>query len=50
MEDLEYLVAAYTIIWIAISGYVLRLGRKQSQLQREIDALTKEVAERGSDQ
>ncbi len=50
MEDLEYLVAAYTIIWIAISGYVLRLGRKQSKLQSEIDALTKEIAERGSGQ
>ena len=39
MDNLGYLVAAYTIIWIAISGYVFTLSRRQRQLQREIDSL-----------
>ena len=49
MDDLEYLVAAYTIIWVAISGYVFRLGRKQNRLRREIDSMRKEMADQTQD-
>ena len=49
MDDLGYLVATYTIIWVAISGYVLRLGRKQNRLRREIDSMRKEMADQAQD-
>jgi CcmD family protein len=43
-DNLGYLVAAYTIIWVAIAGYVFRLARIQSRLRREIDALRRRVS------
>jgi CcmD family protein len=43
MENLEYLVAAYSVIWLAISIYVFILYRRQRQLRREIDSLTEKV-------
>ena len=48
MENLGYLVAAYTIIWIAISAYVLILYRRQRQLRREIDSLKEKMREKGA--
>lgn len=39
MENLGYLLAAYTVIWAVVFGYVLFLQRKQRRLQRQIDAL-----------
>ena len=49
MENLEYLVAAYSVIWLAISFYVFILYRRQRQLRREIDALTEKVRKKGAD-
>jgi len=46
MDNLGYLVAAYTIIWIAISGYVFTLSRRQRQLRREIDSLKEGMREK----
>ena len=43
MENLEYLIAAYSVIWLAISIYVFILYRRQRQLRREIDSLTEKV-------
>ena len=39
MENLGYLLAAYTIIWAIIFGYVVFMQRKQRRLQRQIDML-----------
>jgi len=50
MENLEYLVAAYTIIWIAISAYIFSLSRRQRQLRREIDSLKQRMREKEEDQ
>ena len=50
MDNLGYLVAAYTIIWIAISGYIFSLSRRQRQLQREIDSLKEGMREKGEGQ
>jgi CcmD family protein len=33
------LVAAYLLVWMAVAGYVLWLGRRQRRLERAIDAL-----------
>ncbi len=49
MENLEYLVAAYSVIWLAISIYVFILYRRQRQLRREIDSLKEKIGERGAD-
>ncbi|MBA7663959.1 hypothetical protein ES703_72007 [subsurface metagenome] len=45
MENLGYLLAAYTIIWAVVFGYVFYLYRKQRRLQREIRVL-KESADK----
>jgi len=45
MENLGYLLAAYSIIWAVVFGYVLFLQRKQRKLQRQIDLLQKSVDE-----
>ncbi len=50
MDNLGYLVAAYTILWIAISGYIFSLSRRQRQLQREIDSLKERMRETEEDQ
>ena len=39
MENLGYLLAAYTVIWAVVFGYMLFMQRKQRKLQREIDVL-----------
>jgi len=43
MENAGYLVAAYTIVWAVIFGYILFMQRKQGKLQRQIDLLQKSV-------
>lgn len=48
MDNLGYLVAAYTVIWIAISAYVFNLTRKQKQLWHEINSLKKQTEETGN--
>jgi CcmD family protein len=49
MENLEYLVAAYSVIWLAISIYVLILYRRQRRLRQEIDSLKEKVSKKGAD-
>ena len=39
MENAGYLLAAYTLIWAVVFGYVLFLQRKQRRLQRQIERL-----------
>jgi CcmD family protein len=43
MENLGYLLAAYTLIWAVVFGYVLFMQRKQRRLQRQIDMLRKSL-------
>ncbi len=37
MENLGYLLVAYTVIWAVVFGYILFMQRKQRRLQRQID-------------
>jgi len=39
MENLGYLFAAYTVIWIVVFGYILFMQRKQKKLQQQITLL-----------
>ena len=43
MENLGYLLAAYTVIWAVVFGYVLFMQRKQRRLQRQIKLLQESV-------
>ena len=43
MENLGYLLAAYTVIWTVIFGYVLFMQHKQRRLQRQIKRLQESV-------
>lgn len=49
MENLGYLVAAYTVIWAVVFGYILYLQRKQRKLQRQLKLLEKSLADLKSD-
>ena len=44
---MTYLFAAYSIIWVVIFGYVFSIGRRQSQLEREVETLQLSLKERG---
>ena len=43
MENLDYLLAAYTIIWAVVFSYILFMQRKQRRLQRQIDMLRRSL-------
>ena len=49
MDNWEYLVAAYSVVWIAIFGHVLVLHRRQNRLRREIESLKARVKGREED-
>ncbi len=46
MENLGYLLAAFTIVWAVVFGYVLLLINRQRRLQREIDSLKEAFKEK----
>lgn len=39
MDKLFYLFLAYSIIWVLIFSYSLRLGKRQAKLQKELELL-----------
>lgn len=39
MENMGYLFAAYTVIWLVVFGYVLSISSRQNKLKREINSL-----------
>ena len=43
MENLGYLFAAYTVIWIMVFGYIFFMQRKQKKLQQQITLLEQSV-------
>lgn len=44
---LEYLFAAYSIIWIAIFLYTLALGRRQRELSTDLAVVKQALATKG---
>lgn len=40
MSDLAWLFVAFAAVWIAIGGYLLSIARRQSRIERELDALS----------
>lgn len=47
MENAGYLLAAFTIIWAVVFGYVLSLFIRQRKLRREINSLKEVLKEKG---
>jgi CcmD family protein len=39
MQNINYLFAAYTLIWIALFLFLLRLARKVTRLEQEVSRL-----------
>ncbi len=39
MDNLDYLFAAFAIVWTAVFGFIVFLTHKQRQLRHDIDAL-----------
>jgi len=38
-----YLFAAYTVIWVLLSGYIFSLHKKQKRLFKEIEQLKSRI-------
>lgn len=47
MENLVYLFAAYTVIWIALFAYLFHLSRRQERLRQEMDSLRRSLEREG---
>jgi CcmD family protein len=43
MNNLPYLFAAYAVVWIGIFVYVLRLGRRNRELEEEVRELRRMI-------
>ena len=43
---LPYLFAVFSITWIAFFGYVFLMSRRQREMQREMEALRKDLEEK----
>lgn len=41
MTNLPYLFAAYAVVWIGLYLYLLRLGRRNRELEEEVRELRK---------
>ena len=41
--SMNYLFAAYTVIWVVLFGYVFRLSRRQQALKGEIDRMQQQL-------
>ncbi len=39
MKNMNFLVAAYGIVWVGLSGFLWRLSRRQGNLTRRLKAL-----------
>ena len=44
MENLSYLFAAYTAIWILVFAYLVRLQRREKTLRQELDQLRQRLS------
>lgn len=43
-ENFWWLFASYGVIWVAVLGYVGRMGGRQRELERELARLESEIA------
>jgi len=50
MENAGYLLAAFSIVWAAVFGYIFILLHRQKRLRQEIDTLKAVLREKGDNQ
>ena len=43
---MEYMIAAYLVVWLAAFAFIFSMVRRQSGLQREIEALKEQLRDR----
>ena len=48
MNNLGFLFAAYTVVWVLLFLYILALSRRHRALEREIDELRELLQRKGS--
>ena len=48
MNNLGFLCAAYTVVWVLLFLYILALSRRNRALEREIDELRELLQSKGS--
>ena len=46
MDDLDYLFATFTVVWVVIFGYILILSFRQRKLQKMIESVETKLSER----
>lgn len=39
MDNLDFLFAAYTIVWVLLFGYMFSIARRQKNLEKEIEQM-----------
>lgn len=49
MQNLPYLFAAYTVIWIALFFFLLNLSRRNASLRKDIEALKRAIEAKESE-
>jgi CcmD family protein len=49
MENLSYLFAAYTAIWIILFAYLLRLQRREEGLRQELEQIRQRLSRERQD-
>lgn len=42
MQNLEFLFAAYTVVWVLLFAYMFSIARRQKSLEKEIQQLASE--------
>lgn len=42
MENLNFLFAAYTVVWVLLFAYMFSIARRQKSLEKEIQLLANE--------
>ena len=47
IRNLSFLFYGYTAIWVILLGYLFWIGRRESQLRDEIQALKKSLMDEG---
>lgn len=45
MENLSYLFAAYSAVWVVLFLYILSLWRKQNRIEEDIERLKSKLGE-----
>ena len=50
MENFGYLLAAFSMAWALVFGYVLLLLNRQRRLQQEINSLKEVITKKGAAQ